>query len=136
MDRSLTISCAQRTSQLIAAWSLCYTDKYFFTKRPIMFGYSWGPILIILVIVLLLFGPKRLPELGESIGKAINSFKKAHDEPAENLTYKQEAEPGKQEAEPESTASETKKNACPQCQKELGGDFAFCPHCGHNLKSA
>jgi sec-independent protein translocase protein TatA len=93
-----------------------------------MFGYSWGPILIILVIVLLLFGPKRLPELGESIGKAINSFKKAHEEP-ENLTHKQEAGSA-------STASETQKNACPQCQKELGGDFAFCPHCGHDLKSA
>ncbi len=94
-----------------------------------MFGYSWGPILIILVIVLLLFGPKRLPELGESIGKAINSFKKAHDEPAENLTYKQEAGSA-------NTGSETQKNTCSQCQKELGGDFAFCPHCGHNLKSA
>jgi len=95
-----------------------------------MFGYSWGPILIILVIVLLLFGPKRLPELGESIGKAINSFKKAHDEP-ENLTNKQEAESPSQ-----STAAETPKNPCPQCQKELEGDFAFCPHCGHNMKSA
>jgi sec-independent protein translocase protein TatA len=93
-----------------------------------MFGYSWGPILIILVIVLLLFGPKRLPELGESIGKAIKSFKKAHDDP-EILSHKQEAEP-------KSTASDTQKNTCPQCQKELGGDFAFCPHCGHNLKSA
>jgi sec-independent protein translocase protein TatA len=94
-----------------------------------MFGYSWGPILIIMVIVLLLFGPKRLPELGESIGKAIKSFKQAHDEP-ETLASKQEAaaNPG--------TASESPKNLCPQCQKELGGDFAFCPHCGRGLKSA
>ena len=93
-----------------------------------MFGYSWGPILIIMVIVLLLFGPKRLPELGESIGKAIKSFKQAHDEP-EIQSHKQESvNPG--------TASETQKNLCPQCQKELGGDFAFCPHCGRGLKSA
>ena len=93
-----------------------------------MFGYSWGPILIIMVIVLLLFGPKRLPELGESIGKAIKSFKKAHDDP-EVLSQKQESvNPG--------TASESQKNLCPQCQKELGGDFAFCPHCGRGLKSA
>jgi sec-independent protein translocase protein TatA len=93
-----------------------------------MFGYSWGPILIIMVIVLLLFGPKRLPELGESIGKAIKSFKQAHDEP-EILSHKQESvTPG--------TASETQKNLCPQCQKDLGGDFAFCPHCGRGLKSA
>jgi sec-independent protein translocase protein TatA len=92
-----------------------------------MFGYSWGPILIILVIVLLLFGPKRLPELGESIGKAIKSFKKAHDDP-ESLT--QNPEGGTTGA-----ASETRKNLCPHCRQELGGDFAFCPHCGHNLKS-
>jgi sec-independent protein translocase protein TatA len=95
-----------------------------------MFGYSWGPILIIMVIVLLLFGPKRLPELGESIGKAIKSFKQAHEDP-ESLAHKQEA------AGPAAgTAAESPKNLCPQCQKELGGDFAFCPHCGRGLKSA
>ena len=93
-----------------------------------MFGYSWGPILIIMVIVLLLFGPKRLPELGESIGKAIKSFKSAHDDP-EPVNYSQAAgNPG--------TSSEAAKQTCPQCHKELGGDFAFCPHCGHGMKSA
>lgn len=92
-----------------------------------MFGYSWGPILIILVIVLLLFGPKRLPDLAESIGRAIRSFKKAHDDP-ESLTHKQEAEmPG--------ASPGPGKKTCPQCQKELTGEFAFCPHCGHSLKS-
>ena len=36
-----------------------------------------GPELIIVVVVaLLIFGPKRLPEMGSSIGKAINSFKR------------------------------------------------------------
>jgi len=93
-----------------------------------MFGYSWGPILIILVIVLLLFGPKRLPELGESIGKAIRSFKKAHDEP-ETLSHQQETGTS-------ATAADVDKKACPQCKKELTGEFAFCPHCGHDLKSA
>jgi sec-independent protein translocase protein TatA len=96
-----------------------------------MFGYGWGPILIILVIVLLLFGPKRLPELGDSIGKAIRSFKKAHDEP-ETLNHTKEGKEG----EKADTAADTEKKACPQCQKELTGEFAFCPHCGHNLKSA
>jgi sec-independent protein translocase protein TatA len=33
-------------------------------------------ILIIMVLVLLLFGAKRLPEMGASIGKGIRSFKK------------------------------------------------------------
>ena len=36
-----------------------------------------GPleIAIVLVIVLVVFGPKRLPELGKSIGKGIREFK-------------------------------------------------------------
>jgi len=34
-------------------------------------------LLIILVIVLIIFGPGKLPELGSSIGKAIRGFKKA-----------------------------------------------------------
>ena len=93
-----------------------------------MFGYGWGPILIILLIVLILFGPKRLPELGDSIGKAIKSFKKAHDEP-ENLPPKQEA------SSDAGTSTAAQASICPACQKELGGDFAFCPHCGHSLKA-
>ena len=32
-------------------------------------------ILIVLVIALIVFGPKRLPELGRSLGKGINEFK-------------------------------------------------------------
>jgi len=34
-------------------------------------------LLIILFIVLIIFGPGKLPELGGSLGKAIRSFKKA-----------------------------------------------------------
>jgi sec-independent protein translocase protein TatA len=95
-----------------------------------MFGYSWGPILIILVIVLLLFGPKRLPELGESIGRAIRSFKKAHDDGPESLPAKEgEAK------QPPAGESEAQAKACPQCHKELAGEFGFCPHCGHKLKA-
>lgn len=41
-------------------------------------------LLVILVIVLIIFGPGKLPELGNSIGKAIKGFKKAMDEP-ENI---------------------------------------------------
>lgn len=41
-----------------------------------MFGIS-GEHLLILGIVLLIFGPKRLPELGNTMGKAIRNFKDA-----------------------------------------------------------
>jgi sec-independent protein translocase protein TatA len=36
---------------------------------------------LILIIVLIIFGPGKLPELGSSIGKAIRGFKKAMNEP-------------------------------------------------------
>jgi sec-independent protein translocase protein TatA len=34
-------------------------------------------VLVVLVIALIVFGPKRLPELGRSLGKGINEFKGA-----------------------------------------------------------
>jgi sec-independent protein translocase protein TatA len=40
-----------------------------------------GPeLIIILVIALLIFGPKKLPEMGSSIGKSIKEFKKGMSE--------------------------------------------------------
>lgn len=45
-----------------------------------MFGIGLQEMLIILVVVLIIFGPKRLPDLAKSIGKGIAEFKKASDE--------------------------------------------------------
>ncbi len=42
-----------------------------------MFNVGWTELLIILFLVLLFFGPKRLPELAEAFGKSIARFKKA-----------------------------------------------------------
>ena len=36
---------------------------------------GWGELIVIFGIVLLLFGPKRLPDLAQSLGKAIRLFK-------------------------------------------------------------
>ena len=42
-----------------------------------MFGIQPLHILIIVMVAFLIFGPKRLPELGRSLGEAINEFKSA-----------------------------------------------------------
>ena len=42
-----------------------------------MFGLGLQELIIILVIVMVLFGAKRLPELADGMGKAIRNFKKA-----------------------------------------------------------
>lgn len=39
-----------------------------------------GEILVILVVVLLIFGANRIPQLGDALGRGIRNFKKAKDE--------------------------------------------------------
>ncbi|HYC57655.1 MAG TPA: twin-arginine translocase TatA/TatE family subunit [Candidatus Binatia bacterium] len=41
-----------------------------------MFGLGFSELLIILVIVLIIFGAGRLPELGEGLGRGIKNFRK------------------------------------------------------------
>ncbi len=46
-----------------------------------MFGIGMSELIIILVIILIIFGAGKLPELGSGLGKAIRNFKSATDEP-------------------------------------------------------
>jgi len=51
-----------------------------FTAWPLAFLPQGGEWLIILLLILLLFGAKRLPELARSLGKGVSQFKKAMNE--------------------------------------------------------
>ncbi len=42
-----------------------------------MFRFGMGELIIILLIVLVLFGASKLPEIGKALGKAIKEFRKA-----------------------------------------------------------
>jgi sec-independent protein translocase protein TatA len=46
-----------------------------------MFGIGATELLILLVIILLIFGSSKLPQLGAGIGQGIRNFKKAMKEP-------------------------------------------------------
>lgn len=50
-----------------------------------MFGLGIPELIIIFVIALIVFGPKKLPDLGKSIGRAMAEFKKASDEFQESV---------------------------------------------------
>ncbi len=59
-----------------------------------MFGsFGWMELLLILIIVLIIFGAGKIPQLGEGLGKAIKGFKKSvHEADAIDVTAT-EAEP-------------------------------------------
>ncbi|MCE5262675.1 MAG: twin-arginine translocase TatA/TatE family subunit [Deltaproteobacteria bacterium] len=48
-----------------------------------MFGIGMPELLIILVIILIIFGAGKLPEIGGALGRGIKNFKKATREPNE-----------------------------------------------------
>jgi sec-independent protein translocase protein TatA len=58
-----------------------------------MFGVHWGYIAILLVVVLIIFGPGRLPELGGAVGKAMKEFRKATSELTNEVTTAAQAKP-------------------------------------------
>lgn len=45
-----------------------------------MFGFHAWDLLIVLLIALIIFGPRKLPEIGGAVGKSIREFKKATNE--------------------------------------------------------
>ena len=67
-----------------------------------MFGSIGMPeLLVIFVIALLVFGPRKLPDVGRSIGEAIRGFKKAISEP-EKLPPEEPEKQAKTEGSPKS----------------------------------
>ncbi len=48
-----------------------------------MFGIGVPELGLILVIGLVVFGPGKLPEIGRAVGKSLNEFKNASNEPTE-----------------------------------------------------
>ena len=63
-----------------------------------MFGIGMPELLIILVIILIIFGAGKLPEIGSGIGKGIKNFRKATKEPDEiDVTPEKEEDQAKEE---------------------------------------
>ena len=52
-------------------------------------GLSGTELLVVLVVILVLFGAKRIPEFAKGLGKGINEFKKASREVTESIENEQ-----------------------------------------------
>jgi Tat protein translocase TatB subunit len=62
-----------------------------------MFGTLGGPeVILILVVALIVFGPRRLPEIGKSMGKMLAEFRKASNDFKRTIDEELEAEKSKE----------------------------------------
>lgn len=82
---------------------------------PLIFGLRGAEWIIILVVVLLLFGGKKIPELMKGLGKGVTSFKKGVQE------AKDEINRASADTEPEKTASEPRQDT-PSQPRDHGKD--------------
>ncbi len=66
-----------------------------FPSLPIagIFGLGTGELVLILLVVLLLFGAKRIPDLARGLGKSIQEFKKASKEAEHDIRQSIEEQP-------------------------------------------
>jgi sec-independent protein translocase protein TatA len=49
-----------------------------------MFGLGWPEVAIITIVTILIFGPKKIPELGGVLGKSLRSFQEGIKKPDED----------------------------------------------------
>jgi sec-independent protein translocase protein TatA len=117
-----------------------------------MFGIQPIHLVIIVVVALLIFGPRRLPEMGRSIGKALNEFRRGTREvtdafregsgsPADAETANTIAPPNPPAAAPAtsvpirspSTIPSKSGNFCIMCGSANPPEAHFCNQCGTKL---
>ncbi len=89
-----------------------------------MFGSLGFPeLLIVLVIVIIIFGANRLPQLGQGVGSAIRNFKKGMGDPGDTGDAGDTAE----------RPTSARTASCANCGTVNPAGSRFCSKCGGKL---
>ena len=81
-----------------------------------IFGVGLPEVTVILILALLIFGPKKLPELGKQLGKTLKSLKKASNE------FQNEIEQAINETDKEDLPSSSQSNITNQADQLSKGE--------------
>jgi sec-independent protein translocase protein TatA len=100
-----------------------------------------GHLIVILVIVLLIFGPGKLPELGKAVGDGLRELKKATgNEESKDKDKDKDAgiaaasTPTTTLVTPITAAPTMVTRACPTCRGAVPIGDKFCGHCGGDME--
>ena len=85
-----------------------------------MQGLGWTEVVVVLFLILLLFGAKRLPELARGFGKSIKEFKKATSNIEDDIRSAIEDEP--QKPPPSSTPTQEEEPPKPNETEKSSGE--------------
>ncbi|MGO4861495.1 twin-arginine translocase TatA/TatE family subunit [Atopobiaceae bacterium Sow4_H2] len=84
-------------------------------------GIGAPELVVILVIVLVLFGPKRLPQLGSSLGKTVKNIREgmeSEDDDAEDVEYEDDEDEDDEDEGPEEEPKPRKKKSAKKSHAE------------------
>jgi TatA/E family protein of Tat protein translocase len=86
-------------------------------------GLGMPEVVLILIIALVIFGPRKLPELGKSLGQAMAQFRRASDE--FKRTWEQEVEMEKIRTSDSSTSSTTNYDSSASYSTEADYNYGY-----------
>ena len=96
-----------------------------------------GPmeLIIILIVVLVIFGPKNLPKIGSALGKTVKNVREGMEEGEDEKSAKK---PASDDDAVEVVADEDDADAedtqfCSECGAKNPAGAAFCSKCGHKF---
>ena len=89
-------------------------------------------LIILLVVVLIIFGPGKLPGVGAALGKSVREFKKATVDPEPPAAAQTPGSSVQDAAAPESLPAVAGMQ-CPRCGHENDSGARFCGACGASL---
>ena len=103
-----------------------------------IFGMGPFELLLIVVVVLVIFGPKNLPKIGSALGKTVKNVREGmeegkEDEKSEGPVESHDVEVVEDEDDADAPEDVEEDVFCSKCGAKNAADAGFCSKCGAKL---